>query len=377
MHHIVFVTPSDAARRRSPMSVDLAGAIAARILDDPGAHVDVEMRGADPLDDEAAVRRIAGLLRDGCARAGRTLGLSIATNLRAMTQAACEWLVVTDFTVTLAFDGPPEAHEANRAVTGAAPHETVRAWIRQLHELYARRSIGPAAAYVNGVTTVTRATLAAAPDGVVEACVRAGLVYVQMHPLRSPRPGELACSAAEFDAFYGAALDRILDLNEAGTLLVEKRLALHLETLSSVDPRRPSTPTCNVLTYGPDGHVYAREDGPALADEMGGASHAIGHVEREAHADLVMRALEASRRAPKPPGCAACAYDPYCGGALARRYLVDPADKTASSAWCDTSMTTFGQVFGRLRSDGARVRRVNRIWQSARDQVEARFRRGA
>jgi hypothetical protein len=225
--------------------------------------------------------------------------------------------------LTVHFDGPREVHEANRAVTGAPAHDDSLRTIREFHADCEALGVSPELAYLNAVVTVTRASVAAGPEAVVAACQNAGLVYLQLQPLRSS-PGDLALSPEEYLGFYREALRCILDRNEAGVLLVEKRLALHLEALSTIDPRRPR-----------DDQVVARGS----------------------------------------PGCASCPYDPYCGARLIRDYTMDDVMvKERGSDWCQTSMGTFDHVFALLRSErGPALRGVYRRWMAARDAVAARL----
>ena len=173
-------------------------------------------------------------------------------------------------------------------------------------------TIAPVAAYLNAALTVTDATIAAGADAAARACSQVGLVYVLV------RPGAPVTSAA-FTTFWRAFIDRVLTLDEAGTLLVEKRFALHLEALGSLDPIRLQAP---------------------------------------------------------PTSCRTCAYDAWCGSPFLGRYLTeDDVEKRLGSPWCGTSMGTFDATFELLRSErAAAVTRLFAGWMRARDRVVERFR---
>ena len=373
-HHIVFV----------PEMADAIGlACAERILESPSRYLDVDFRGGEPLANVNVVQHIVERLRAGCRRTDRKLALSLVTNLSCMTSEACDWLLEHNVVLTVAFDGPRETHEANRAVTGAPTHEETERWVREIHDRHAALGVSASLAYVTGVLTVTRATLAVGADAVVDACRNLGLVYIQLQPLRSAGPMEqahmaLACTPAEYLAFYRDALRRIVDLNDAGTLLVERRLALHLEVLSTIDPRRaspaPSTDT-DLLAYGNDGRVYAREIGPRLA-AGGDERFAVGQVAVDGYDVLARRAFDSALATPRSVGCRTCAYDRYCGASLIRRYTIDNdlVTKSFGTDWCETSMGTFDHLFEVLRSErGATLKDVHRRWMAARDGVAARL----
>jgi hypothetical protein len=290
------------------LSEAAALARADRLAAAPSPVVDLDVRGADSLPAVGVLQRMVDRLHERAP--GRPLVLSVTTNLGATDHAACDWLVQQGALVTLAFDGPREAHEANRARSGAPAHEAVVSWIRLLHQRFAERGVSTVAAYVTGVLTVTGHTLAAGADATVGSCVEAGLTYVLL------RRGEDVPPPA-FLTFWRDAVRVVLARNTGGGLLVEKRLALHLEARGSLDPRP---------------------------------------------------------RAESPASCAACPHDATCGSPLLRRYLLEEDEKRCGGAWCATSMGTFDLVSTLLASaEGGALRDVYRTWMAARDAVMARL----
>ena len=292
------------------MSEAAALARADEILATASSVLDVEVRGGEPLASFPALRSMVERLRERGGR--RTLLLSLSSNLASMTEESCDWLVAQGALLTIAYDGTREAHEANRARTGAPAHDVVEGWIRRIHARYEARHIAPVAAYLNAAVTVTDATIAAGAEAAARACSDVGLVYVLVRP-------DARIAPAAFTDFWRAFVDRVLPLNEAGTLLVEKRLALHLEGLASLDPIGPQA---------------------------------------------------------QPISCRTCAYDRWCGSPLLARYLMEgDLQKVFGSRWCGTSMGTFDAVFEMLRSErGPSLRRVFAGWMRARDRVQERFR---
>jgi hypothetical protein len=237
-----------------------------------------------------------------------TLPLDIAS----MTDEACETLVASGEHVTIVFDAIPQTHEANRPLTGAASYETVAHWIREIHRRSASLGLDAETAYVNVVSPVTRATLAAGARAVVDASRAFGIVYLELQ--------SRGLSADEYAAFYRDAVARVLEINVAGTLLVERRLALHLEALVELAAGRPLAP------------VVA-------------------------------------------PGCAECAYDQFCGTSFVVKHLAagEPVNKRFGSDFCGGSMGTLDTMFERLApAEATTLRRVFKRWMEARGRVAAR-----
>jgi hypothetical protein len=243
-------------------------------------------------------------------------------DLTTMTNDRCDALVEAGGAITVAFDAIARVHEANRPMTGAASYEVTSGWIREIRARLASRGVGPETAYINVVSSVTRATVDAGPRAVVDAARGAGVVYLELRPLRvaDDHPlRSLVCPPDDYVAFYEEAIRRVLEINEEGTLLVEKRLALHLEALVELAAGRPLA---------------------TLAS----------------------------------PGCSSCAYDRYCGTRLVESHVAegDSPSKAWRSAWCTTSMGTLDAIFLQFASpEGATLRRVFKRWMSARDRVAA------
>ncbi|HEY6461733.1 MAG TPA: hypothetical protein VIY73_16310, partial [Polyangiaceae bacterium] len=128
------------------LSEEAALAGADRLAAAASPVVDLDVRGADSVRSFGVLRRMVDRLHERAP--GRPLVLSVTTNLGAMDDAACDWLVRQGTLITLAFDGPCDAHEANRARSGAPAHDAVVSWIRFLHQRFAERGVSAVAAYV-------------------------------------------------------------------------------------------------------------------------------------------------------------------------------------------------------------------------------------
>ena len=303
--------------RRLPERVDKVVVTDAggRFLLVDSKEIDAVERGlGDPREPRRLRLAELGFLRAPVAPVQDDAGLAAIRGVRAidlstMTSDACDALVASGDAITVSFDPLPDVHEANRALTGAAPYDVTARWIREIHARFAARGVDPELAYVNAVSTVTRATIAAGPRAVVDAARAFGLVYLELEPRDDDYP-----------AFYREAIRRVVEINAEGALLVDKRLALHLEVLVEL-ARGRRLPT----------------------------------------------AFSAS--------CAACAYERFCGTNLVEEYTAqgDVATKEYGSTFCRASMGTLDAIFGILASpEGATLRSVFKRWMEARDRVARR-----
>jgi hypothetical protein len=340
--HVVFLNgpgPGGAAA----MSEATARSVVESILGSSSPSLRIELRGAEPLADPALLRLVVDLARAGSRSTGKPLSLALTTRLRGATSELCDFLI--DRRVALCVD-----------LGDAPPFDAAAPALRDLHARYAARGVASTDAFVNGLVTVTRATLAGGPEALVSACVDAGLAFVQLRPLSpagvgAPAHDALGCSTDAYLGFQREVMRRVLAVNLAGTFLADMRLALHLEALAESargSTPRPAAVACRA--YGPDGRVHTREVGPLLGDDLPGAGDAAA--------------------------CAACVYDPYCGGPLLGPALMDDAidERAFGNGYCATSMGTFDAVFELLTSAvGASLRVVFQRWMAAHARIAKRL----
>ncbi len=309
------------------MDASVAVAITDRICTTPARTLALEFRGDDPLAHTDVVRLVIDRAR--ALTVGRALTFSMVTHLGALTPAVCDWLVDTAITVTVPLHPLPDAHEADRARTGAPTYTVSVRALQDLHARFAARGISPEGAYVTVASAVNPETLAAGPEAFVAAALRLGAPYARWLPV--------GVAPEVYRDFYREALDRVLDANLQGTLLVEKCLALHLEVIAAARGLQRPALEAPAVVHTPDGAEHIAVTDP-------------------------------------PRGCHTCPYDPYCARGILPWYTQDTPDRHRGTAWCQRSTATFDTVSALLRDgSGTRVRRVFQRWCAARDVAAARF----
>jgi len=372
-HRIVLHAARGAGAAPESMLEATALGIAARIVEGATGPVHIELGGRDPLRNEPVARALIRALGAGARARGIELSFFLKTDGGGLGPEAAEWLVDARIPVGVYFDGLPELQEAHAEALQAPPFAQVEGAIRELQRAHAARRIPRSAAYLNGILTVSRATIAASPGELVGRMQRAGLTFLDLRALRAQDVPEgaraaLVPSATDFLTFYAAFLRKVLEVNVRGELLVDKRLALYFESLRLARGAEVGPPG---LVYAPDGRVYASEGAPldlSLAAPLGDVAE-----------DALPALWERAERASESPaeGCAACAYDPYCGSGLLQSWSSDrpPAQRSWGSDWCLRSMGTFDEILSALgSSDRDTLRRVFARWMAARDAARARLR---
>src|SRR5205085_10330556 len=129
-------------------------------------------------------------------------------------------------------------------------------------------------------------------------------------------------SIDDFLAFYARALERILEINRGGRTLIETYAQILLTRMLTpfdtgyVDLRSPAGVVIAVAVYNYDGDVYASDESRMLA-EMGDRRFRLGNVHRDGYDEIfgcdVLRRMIADSVIESWPGCADCAFQPWCG----------------------------------------------------------------
>lgn len=152
------------------------------------------------------------------------------------------------------------------------------------------------------------------PRGWVDALARLGTGGVRWEPARAPRVGRAA--AERFADFTARALSRMLEISQTADIRDERVVAL----LSARPWEVPGVEILETLAYGPDGRVFASEEGRlrALAGDGAWALGDAASLRFETLRELPLaRAIAASAWRPGHPVCADCPYRSLCALPLA------------------------------------------------------------
>ena len=200
-----------------------------------------------------------------------------------------------------------------------------------LHERFGARGAAPRAAYVTVVAPASRALLGVGAAALTDYCSAAGVVYLELAPA-DDATDENPVSAAEFLAFQQALWREVIARNLAGTLLVEKRLALALEAVRAA---RDQPAPVEVVVHEADGTPQKRETAPGDAT------------------------------------CRTCRHDAHCSAPILRRWLfADHAPKAPGTPHCLRTQGTFDALAAVLGGPAATaLRGVLARWMNARDEV--------
>ena len=363
------------------MTLDTAARVLDVILAGPAPDLTIEFQGGEPALNFPVLKYFVEEGRRRTADGSKRLFFSLVSNLTTLTQPQLDYLVDQGVAVCTSIDGPADLHDRNRRLACGDSHRRVLAAIKRFDQAYRKRRLDPSLAYVNALVTVSRSSLSR-PEAIVDEYVRLGQKVVHLRPLNPFGMGRRiwareGYTAEEFLRFYCRALDHIIALNQQGVEMAEKMASLLLtRILTDHDPnyadlRSPCGAGIGQLAYNHDGRVYTCDEG-RMVGAMGDDLFCIGDVHRNSYAELIahpaVRSLCVASCLECLPGCADCAYAPYCGVCPVYNYVEqgDLVARCASNDRCKIMLGMLDYLFGRLAEPG--MLELLRHWTEVRDR---------
>jgi radical SAM protein with 4Fe4S-binding SPASM domain len=179
--------------------------------------------------------------------------------------------------------------------------------------------------------------------------------------------------AGDFLDFFDSALAYIVELNRAGTRLVEILTQILVSRILTpfpggyVDLQSPSVAGLSALVYNFDGGIYVSDEARMLA-AMGDETFRVGSVREGGlahafHSPTVDRMLHASILECHP-GCADCVFLPYCGSDPVYNWHTqrDLGGYRPTSQFCRRQMGLFRCIFKRLLGPDEFARELLESW---------------
>lgn len=297
---------ADMSRSTAERAVDLA-------LRTTAPAVTLVFRGGEPLLAFDVVRHAVEYAVDRNDAVQKELSFAIVSDLSAMDDEKLGWIADHRVQVVAELDGPARVHDRLHELDSGSAYAEAARWIGRLREA--------GDAHVDAAFALTRHALGRA-DEVVATYNELGIRTMMVALVPPALAAGHGATHADALGLYLELLDRMIAGAARGSDLVERLASVLLsKILQGRDPnypdlRSPSGGGSARLVYGHDGTVYPGEHA-RRAHLDGDDMFVLGNVESSgyesllrhetANAMLVASMLEAN------PGCAICAYQPYCG----------------------------------------------------------------
>jgi uncharacterized protein len=361
-------------RTRYDMSEETARRALDLVFRSPAPHLKIELQGGEPLLNFERVRQIVAEAGARAARERRAIEFVVTTNLALIDDEMLAFFREHDVFLSTSLDGPRALHDANRPRPGNDSHARTLDGVRRARETLGYERVA-------ALMTATRLSLQA-PEAIVDEYVRHGFRSIFLRPLspygfalRSART--TGYTMREFLDFYVRALDRILEVNAAGTPLVETYTQLLLTRMLTpfatgyVDLQSPAGAGIGAVVYNYDGDVYASDEARMLA-EMNDRRFLLGNVHRDSYETIfggaTLRTIVEASVAESIPGCADCAFLPWCGADPVYHYATtgDLVPHVPTSAFHEKNSFLIRHLLTLFEGD-ATARRI--FWSWLRDDA--------
>ena len=371
------VTPRHTSACGFDMDEEVADAAIERVFESRADTLTVEFQGGEAALTFPLLRRIVSRVNDRAVQGGRSVRFVVATTLHLMTDEMLRFCRDMDVVLSTSLDGPAHVHNANR------PNPTRDSFERTVRGLERARAVC-GDDRVAALATVTRHSLPFARE-IVDTYLELGFASIALRPI-SPfgfavKTGrKLGYTTAEYLRFYREALEYLVEVNLGGRTMEESYATLLLTRIltpfptSYVDLQSPAAAGRSVLVYNYDGGVYVSDEARMLA-EMGDDRFRIGSVHDSLAAlqrSAAMRIVNENGCAESLPGCAECAFVPYCGADPVFHVATqgDPVGHRPTSEFCGRHTGLFHMLFEMLAARDPDVLRVFLSWIGGRPVAE-------
>ena len=379
---------ADMGQTETDMAIPTAERVVDMAMETPSPVLTIEFQGGEPLANFDVVRHVVEYGKAKAREKGKRVMFSLVSNLSLMDEEKLDWLVRERVQICTSLDGPKDLHDKVRRLSGASAHDATVNWIARINAAYEAASLDPSLYHVEALTTVTRHHLSRGKE-LVDEYVARGCRAIFLRPLNpfgwaAKTKAALGYSASEFLAFYREVLDYIIKLNLSGVEFLERLAAIFLtKILTPDDPnyldiRSPCGAGIGQVAYNYDGSIFTCDEG-RMIHQMGDDAFRLGSVDAMTLKDVVthdtVKSLAMASCLDSIPGCADCAYKPYCGTCPIYNYgeqgNIFPQNPTNDR--CAIYMGIQDTLFEYLARDDERINEVFRRFVVVKERSEYVF----
>jgi His-Xaa-Ser system radical SAM maturase HxsB len=371
-------------RTETDMSQEVAERAVDMAFETTSPNLTIEFQGGEPTANWDTLTFIVEHARKKNLVAKKALGFTLVSNLSLMTEERLEYLIDRRVQVCTSLDGPADLHNRIRIFKGGDSHAIATGWIKRINQRYQEIGLDYRLYRVEALPTLTRDSLTRARD-LVDQYVSLGCRAIFLRKLdpfgfAAQTSKKLGYSMEAYNAFYGEALDYIIELNLKGTEVLERHAAIILSKMMAgyepnyLDLRTPGGAAIGQLGYHPDGSVYSSDEGRMVAAGAGDPMFRLGNVLTDRYADIMgspaVRALILASTNLAQPDCTSCVYRPFCGQQPEYNYKSQGSlfGRMRDSNWCKKHKFIFDTLVTRLQRATPEERQVLERWTTWRTQ---------
>lgn len=304
------------------MSYETADNVIKTIFAGPASTIKIEFQGGDPAANFPMVQYLIEKAKVTNILKKKNLDFVICTNTTLLNDKQIKYLKKHDVHISTSLDGPAEIHNANRPLQKHADdsHELLMKQLEHIREIYGNDHC------VSALMTTSKNSLGHFKE-IIDEYVRCGFTMIFLRALNpygfaKNYKAKVAYPVQEFIDNFIEGLDYIIELNLKGTFFVEGYTSLLLKriltpfTTGFVDLQSPAGAGISCAIYDYDGNVYMSDEGRMMS-RFKDYFFCLGNVNKDSFASMFngdkMHEVMHDSCVDNLPGCAFCAYAPYCG----------------------------------------------------------------
>jgi uncharacterized protein len=341
-------------------------------LKSPSSTTKIEFQGGEPLLNFEVVKEIVEYAIELNESAKKRLEFVICSNLLALDEKKLDYIKSRNICLSTSLDGPRDLHDAcRRKRNGDGSHEIVTR-----HLALAQAELGKDK--VSALMTATRHSIDRFPE-VVEEYLKQNLgsVFIRMmNPLglAFSEWNNLGYTMETFISAYSKVLDNIIEINRSGVHFPEMFATILLSRILTpfstgfVDLQSPAGVGIGGVIYDTNGDVYVSDEARMLSHAKGDKKFCIGNVHLHSWFEIFgneeLKKIIQCSCIEALPGCAWCAFQPYCGGDPVRNYALygDMIGKRPENDFCRKHKALFELFFNYIQRDDNEIHDIFWSW---------------
>lgn len=280
----------------------------------------------------------------------------VATSLSLLNKDILSWSKDKAIHFSTSLDGSQLIHNSNRILREGNSFELVRLGVERI-----RQELGEGR--VATVTTVTDALLNH-PEDIVSTHTDLGLSEMFIRPI-SPygfanTVKESTYDINEYMRFYEKLLTILNQERLAGRSVVEHSALIHLKRVFSADYsgyadlKSPSGLILNSILFNYDGRIFGSDEARMLQKTNPNIDFSLGTInEPNISTNQLYKTVLSQSFSVVHPGCATCAYQPFCGADPCQNISVfgEPIGDKSLSRFCQYHKAMFTLLLSHLSKE--------------------------
>lgn len=359
-------------RASSVMNEETATKAVLFALQSPGAFLQIEFQGGEPLSNFSIVKYIIKLFLEKAGEYGKQVSFSLVTSLFGMTIEKLIFLDEHGVSLAVSLDGPEFIHNGNRPAASGNNFKNLNFWVNEIQKTSLSNETG-------FLLTATRSSLENYEE-IINTYIQYGADFIVFRPLAflgraRQNWDQIGYTPSEFGVAYSRVLNMLINKSIfEGINLIEKQAAMFSRKIFSkgqtnhTEYRSPCGAGIGQIVYDWDGNIYPCDEARMIA-VTGNQIFKLGNVATHSYYDCLSSSIIesmciASCMQSNDP-CSTCVFLPLCGLCPVYNYSTYNSltvDNARKDYLCNIKKEIFNAYFSVLFSNDRKKIHCLREW---------------